>query len=85
IRANSILFGGCTPYWATRGVCDIHAEMLAAERAMRAVLSGRSIADLAKQVAAKMPKNFVKKSEELLAGRVKGPTSAIHHGGGSRP
>jgi len=71
IRANFILFGGCAPDWARRGVCDIHAEMLNAERAMRAVLAGRSIADLARRVSAKMPQDMAAKSANWLKERAK--------------
>jgi len=69
IRTNFLLFGGCTPDWARRGVCDIHAEMLNAERAMRTVLAGRSIADLALKVSAKMPRDISEESANWLAER----------------
>lgn len=58
IRARCILFGGQAPDWATSGVCDIHAAMLRAEKAMRAELSGTTLADVAGRVAGKMAPGF---------------------------
>ena len=69
IRANCILFGGCAPDWATKGLCDINAAMLAAERAMRSELAKRSLVDLARNVGAKMPSEFARESARWLAAR----------------
>lgn len=76
IRANCIIFQGSPPRWATSGICSIHAEMLNAEKAMRAVLAERSLADLARKVGAKMPQEISKRSAAWLANRVQG-----HHPG----
>lgn len=76
IRANCIVFGGEAPYWATRGLCDIHSEMLRAEKAMRDALADRSIADLAQKVSAKMPQEFAQKSAAWLAARAQSRTPA---------
>jgi Rrf2 family protein len=70
IRARCPLFDGSAPDWATRGVCDIHAAMLSAERAMRAELAKRTLADLARKVAGKMPKDFAEESSRWLRSRV---------------
>jgi len=69
IRGKCLLFGGCAPDWATRGLCDINAAMIAAERAMRAELGGRTLADLARRVAAKMDPDFAEKSAQWLGER----------------
>jgi DNA-binding IscR family transcriptional regulator len=44
------------PRGARSGVCEIHAAMLAAERAMRAELAAHSLAALADRVGAKSPR-----------------------------
>ena len=69
IRANCVLFGGCPPDWATSGLCDINAAMLSAERAMRAELAKRTLADLARRVAGKMPSGFAEESARWLGKR----------------
>lgn len=54
IRARCALWpDGRAPAEAVRGVCEIHAAMIAAERAMREALAGQSLADIATRVAAK--------------------------------
>jgi Rrf2 family protein len=54
IRGRCALWpDGAAPRAATTGVCTIHAAMLAAEAAMRRELAGRTLADIAAQVAAK--------------------------------
>jgi Rrf2 family protein len=69
IRAKCVLFGGCAPEWATRGLCDINAAMIAAERAMRSELARRTLADLAGRVGAKMPADFAAESARWLERR----------------
>ena len=58
IRGNCAVFGGEPPAWAQRGLCSIHAVMVAAEQEMRKVLAAHSLADLAMRVDAKAPKAF---------------------------
>lgn len=53
IRKNCVLFEDGGPDWSRRGVCAIHATMLAAEARMREVLAGKTLASLAKIVAIK--------------------------------
>ena len=72
IRAKCLLFGGCAPDWATSGLCDINAAMLSAERAMRAELGKRSLADLARKVGAKMDPDFAGQSARWLSERAAG-------------
>lgn len=58
IRGGCAVFGGQPPAWANRGLCSIHVVMLEAEREMRKVLAGHSLADLAARVENKAPKAF---------------------------
>lgn len=54
VRARCALWAdGAAPPTATRGVCEIHAAMLAAEAAMRHELAARTLADIALEVDAK--------------------------------
>lgn len=56
IRQRCALWAdGEAPRVATTGLCEIHAAMRAAEVAMRRELAARTIADIARQVAAKRP------------------------------
>jgi len=67
------------PPAATRGVCTIHAMMLAAEHSMRRELAARTLADITAQVRAKsrawsndrVPKWF---GERIAARRTRQPT-----------
>jgi Rrf2 family protein len=57
IRARCALWADDAPPRAARsGVCEIHAVMLAAERAMRAELASQKLADIAQRVGAKSPR-----------------------------
>jgi Rrf2 family protein len=57
IRARCALWADdAPPRGARSGVCEIHAVMLAAERAMRAELATQTIADIAARVNAKSPR-----------------------------
>jgi Rrf2 family protein len=57
IRARCALWADDAPPRAARsGVCEIHAVMLAGERAMRAELASRTLADVAARVGAKSPR-----------------------------
>ena len=62
IRRNCVLYGDDPPNWATRGVCQIHAVMLDAERRMRASLAETSLADIARQTDKKVPGSFLGRS-----------------------
>ncbi len=53
IRKNCVLYQSRNPDWSRRGVCAIHATMLAAEARMREVLAHRTLASLARTVAVK--------------------------------
>jgi Rrf2 family protein len=53
VRKNCALFQNKDPDWARRGVCAVHATMLAAEMRMREVLAQKTLASLAKNVAGK--------------------------------
>ncbi|MGD9932679.1 MAG: Rrf2 family transcriptional regulator [Dehalococcoidia bacterium] len=56
IRQRCALWAdGEAPRVATTGLCEIHAAMRAAEVSMRRELAARTVADIAKQVAAKRP------------------------------
>jgi Rrf2 family protein len=57
IRARCALWSDdAPPRGARSGVCEIHAVMLAAERAMRAQLATQTIADIAARVSGKSPR-----------------------------
>jgi Rrf2 family protein len=53
IRKNCVLFEKKNPDWSRRGVCAVHATMLAAEARMRDVLAQKTLASLARTVATK--------------------------------
>lgn len=53
IRKDCVLFQDKAPDWSRRGVCAIHATMLAAEARMRDVLAQQTLASLARTVAIK--------------------------------
>ena len=57
IRAHCALWADdAPPRGARSGVCEIHAVMLAAERAMRTTLASQTLADIAQRVSAKSPR-----------------------------
>lgn len=60
IRANIALLADTDekPEWAINGVCEIHAVMLKAEKAMRAELENSSLASISANVRQKIPKQF---------------------------
>ena len=58
IRGRCALFEDAPPAWATRGVCSIHAVMLRAEKAMRDVLAGETLADIDGRLERKAPAAF---------------------------
>ena len=53
IRRNCVLYQSKNRDWSRRGVCAIHATMLAAETRMREVLARQTLASLARTVAMK--------------------------------
>lgn len=53
IRQNCVLYRDKDLDWSRRGVCAIHATMLAAEARMRDVLAQKTLASLASTVATK--------------------------------
>jgi Rrf2 family protein len=56
IRARCAVFDPeRPPAWSTRGVCSIHAVMLAAEQRMREELAAYSLADIADRTVEKAP------------------------------
>jgi Rrf2 family protein len=58
IRANCAVFEGQPPRWATQGVCSIHALMLEAEKSMKEILAGQTLASLAERVNSKAPRSY---------------------------
>ena len=57
IRARCALWpDDAPPRGARSGVCEIHAVILAAERAMRAELASQTLADIAARVGSKSPR-----------------------------
>ena len=62
IRRNCVLYDDDPPDWTTRGVCQIHAVMLDAEKCMRASLAETSLADIARQTTNKVPGAFLERS-----------------------
>lgn len=58
IRSRCALFEEEVPRWATRGVCSVHAVMLKAEKAMRDVLAGETLADIDGRLERKAPAGF---------------------------
>jgi len=69
IRRNFILFGKKPPRWATCGLCPIHAAMREAEKQMRRSLEAVTLADIAAEVGAKVPKAFNEQANAWLAER----------------
>jgi Rrf2 family protein len=73
IRGRCAVFGSQPAPRATRGVCTIHALMLEADRQMRQVLASRTLADIAADVAAKLPPGFDQQVAKWLADRASAP------------
>jgi len=69
IRRDCILYKGAQPSWDTIGVCSIHAGMLAAERAMRAELAARTLAEIAAGVSKKIPARGQRATSDWFAER----------------
>jgi Rrf2 family protein len=76
IRARCALWPDDEPPRAARsGVCEIHAVMLAAERAMRAELAACTLADIAARVGEKSPRFVATDAPGWFAGRYSGRRS----------
>ncbi|MBP2301827.1 RrF2 family transcriptional regulator [Azospirillum picis] len=58
IRGRCAVFGERPPSWATSGVCAVHATMMRAEKAMRAVLAQETLASVAGTFGRKAPQEF---------------------------
>jgi Rrf2 family protein len=70
IRARSALWpDDAPPLGARSGVCEIHAVMLAAERAMRLELASHSLGDVAGRVGAKSPRFVAADAPDWFANR----------------
>ena len=69
IRDRCAVFDSEAPAWATKGVCSIHAVMLAAEKSMKDELASHSLGELAVQVAAKAPDDFTQQIAAWLDNR----------------
>jgi Rrf2 family protein len=72
IRGRCAVFDGAPPTWATQGVCAVHVVMLKAEKAMRDILAGQSLGDLADAVAGKAPPKFGAAVGSWIGARVEG-------------
>src|SRR6184192_2201984 len=69
IRARCALWPDDAPPRAARsGVCEIHAVMLAGERAMRAELASYTLADIGARVSAKSPRYVATAVPDWFAG-----------------
>jgi DNA-binding IscR family transcriptional regulator len=76
IRARCALWPDDDPPRAARsGVCEIHAAMLAGERAMRAELASHTLADIAARVGAKSPRYVARDVPAWFADRYSGRRS----------
>lgn len=70
IRSRCAVFDADSPpAWAARGVCSIHAVMLAAEQRMREELAASTLADLAARSVAKAPASFARNVAAWLEDR----------------
>jgi Rrf2 family protein len=73
IRARCALWPDDAPPRAARsGVCEIHAVMLAGERAMRAELASHTLADVVARVGVKSPRYVAADVPGWFAGRYSG-------------
>jgi Rrf2 family protein len=69
IRGQCAMFNGQPPAWAHRGLCSIHAVMVEAERQMKQVLAGHTLADLASRLENKAPKAFPREVQAWFGAR----------------
>ena len=75
IRRHCALFGGEAPPWSVSGMCRIHLFMSETEAALKALLAGKSLADLGREFARKAPAPFVKQAEAWFLERRRGRTA----------
>ena len=82
IRARCALWPDESPPRGARsGVCEIHAVMLAAERAMRAELASHTLGGIAARVGAKSPRFVATDVPGWFAGRYSGRRAGTAAGG----
>lgn len=75
IRDRCAVFDDDAPDWATQGVCEIHAAMLRAEKAMRDSLAQETLASIGAVVDRKAPKRFPAEVRGWLNDRTQGRAS----------
>lgn len=76
IRGRCAVFGEKPPHWATAGVCEVHAVMLRAEKAMRASLASETLGGIATTFGRKVPAEFGRDVEAWIAERSRTRTGA---------
>ncbi len=76
IRGKCAVFGERPPDWSLHGVCAVHSVMLRAEQSMRDELARTTLADLAKTVNRRAPKNFPTEIHSWLSIRGEARTEA---------
>jgi Rrf2 family protein len=69
VRRNCELFGSKPPTWSVAGPCRIHLVMQEAERALRGVLTSKSVADLGREFEHKAPDKFMREAESWFRQR----------------
>lgn len=72
IRRQCAIFGSAPPTWAAEGTCAVHAVMLQAENAMRAILAAHSLGDVSKRFVRKAPDEFQSVVNAWLEHKLKG-------------
>lgn len=75
IRGRCAVFGQRPPSWATSGVCAVHAVMIRAEKAMRAVLAQETLANVADTFGRKAPAEFSDEIAHWIQGRFSARTT----------
>lgn len=69
VRGWCVLHDGRPPAWATAGMCELHATMLAAEQRMRAELQRATLRSLTAAVEKKVPGEFGERAHAWFADR----------------
>jgi Rrf2 family protein len=70
IRGRCAIFGERPPAWATAGVCEVHAVMLRAEKAMRASLAQETLGGIAATFGRKAPPEFASNVGRWMDSRI---------------
>lgn len=70
IRGRCAVFAGEPPEWSCAGVCEVHAVMLQAEKAMRDALAKQTLADVGNRFARKAPADFLADVQDWMSDRV---------------